>query len=49
MRLEVPRVVIDTPVIETRDRFLSVIAVGDVLWAVGKDGKIIRSENGGKA
>lgn len=48
VRLEVPRVVIEPPVIETRDRFLGVTAVGDVLWAVGKDGKIIRSEDGGK-
>lgn len=49
VRLEVPRVVIQPPVIETRDRFLSVAAVGDVMWAVGKDGKIIRSENAGKS
>lgn len=48
VRLEVPRVVIEPPVIETRDRFLGVAVVGDVLWAVGKDGKIIRSEDGGK-
>lgn len=48
VRLEVPRAVINPPVIETRDRFLGVIAVGDVLWAVGKDGKIIRSEDAGK-
>lgn len=48
VRLEVPRVIIEPPVIETRDRFLAVTAVGDVLWAVGKDGKIIRSEDGGK-
>jgi photosystem II stability/assembly factor-like uncharacterized protein len=49
VRLEVPRVVIDTPVIETRDRFLGVAAVGDVIWAVGKDGKIIRSEDNGSS
>jgi photosystem II stability/assembly factor-like uncharacterized protein len=49
VRLEVPRVVIEPPIIETRDRFLSVVAVGDVMWAVGKDGKIIRSENAGKS
>lgn len=48
VRLEVPRVVIDPPVIETRDRFMSVAVVDDVVWAVGKDGKIIRSEDGGK-
>ena len=48
VRLEVPRVVIEPPVIETRDRFLGIVAVGDVLWAVGKDGKIIRSEDAGK-
>ena len=48
VRLEVPRVVIEPPVIETRDRFLGVVALGDVLWAVGKDGKIIRSDDGGK-
>ena len=47
VRLEVPRVVIEPPVIETRDRFLGVTVVGDVVWAVGKDGKIIRSEDGG--
>jgi photosystem II stability/assembly factor-like uncharacterized protein len=48
VRLEVPRVIIEPPVIETRDRFMSVAVVGDVLWAVGKDGKIIRSEDAGK-
>lgn len=48
VRLEVPRVVIEPPVIETRDRFMSVAAVDDVFWAVGKDGKIIRSEDAGK-
>lgn len=47
VRLEVPRVVIETPVIETRDRFLGVAVVDDVIWAVGKDGKIIRSEDNG--
>lgn len=48
VRLKVPRVVIEPPVIETRDRFMGVAVVGDVLWAVGKDSKIIRSEDGGK-
>ncbi len=48
VRLEVPRVVIEPPVIETRDRFLGVAVIGDVAWAVGKDGKIIRSEDAGK-
>ncbi len=48
VRLEVPRVIIEPPVIETRDRFMSVAVVGDVFWAVGKDGKIIRSEDAGK-
>ena len=48
VRLEVPRVIIEPPVIETRDRFMSVAVVGDVVWAVGKDGKIIRSEDAGK-
>ena len=49
VRLEVPRIVIEPPVIETRDRFLGLAAIGDVMWAVGKDGKIIRSEDAGKS
>ena len=48
VRLDVPRVVIDPPVIETRDRFMGLAVVDDVVWVVGKDGKIIRSEDGGK-
>lgn len=48
VRLEVPRVIITPPVIETRDRFMGVTVVDDVVWAVGKDGKVIRSEDAGK-
>lgn len=48
VRLEVPRVVIEPPAIETRDRFMSVAVIDDVVWAVGKAGKIIRSEDAGK-
>ncbi len=47
VRLEVPRIIIEPPVIETRDRFMGVAVVDDVVWAVGKDGKIIRSEDAG--
>ena len=49
VRLEVPRIVIDTPVIETRDRFMGLAVVDDVIWVVGKDGKIVRSEDAGKS
>ena len=33
--------------IESRDRFYSLLAIDTVLWAVGADGKIVRSEDAG--
>lgn len=33
--------------IESRDRFYSLVAIDTVLWAVGADGKIVRSEDAG--
>jgi photosystem II stability/assembly factor-like uncharacterized protein len=45
---EVPRVEIDPPDIELRDRFYGVVANDTLIWAVGKDGKIVRSEDAGK-
>lgn len=43
---------LDHPAVELRDRFLGVAAPADkpgTLWMVGKEGKILRSEDGGKA
>ena len=43
---------LDHPAIELRDRFLGVVAPPDkpgTLWMVGKEGKILRSADGGKA
>jgi photosystem II stability/assembly factor-like uncharacterized protein len=43
---------LDHPSVELRDRFLGVAAPVDkpgTLWMVGKEGKILRSEDGGKA
>ncbi|PCI52475.1 MAG: glycosyl hydrolase [Gammaproteobacteria bacterium] len=35
--------------IESRDRFYSLVALDSVLWAVGADGKIVRSEDAGES
>ena len=33
--------------IESRDRFYSLVALDSILWAVGAEGKIVRSEDAG--
>ena len=48
VELSVPHREMDEPEIELRDRFLGVASDGTVVWAVGKDGKIVRSEDSGK-
>lgn len=49
VELEVPEIHIDRPVLETRDRYFGVEAVdADVVWVVGKDGKVARTEDAGK-
>lgn len=43
---------LEHPSVELRDRFLGVATLADqpgTLWMVGKEGKILRSEDGGKA
>lgn len=48
VRLEVPQVTIPRPAIESRDRFFGIETVGDqVVWVVGKNGKVLRSEDAG--
>ena len=48
IELGVPHREMDEPEIELRDRFLGVASDGNVVWAVGKDAKIVRSEDAGK-
>ena len=45
---EIPTVEVDQPVIELRDRFFGAAGDEDLLWLVGKNGKIVRSEDGGQ-
>ena len=47
-----PDVAIELPLIEKRDRFYGVAKAPDnekILWAVGKEGKVLKSEDGGKS
>lgn len=48
VELAEPHVEVDEPEIELRDRFFGVAGVGDMVWAVGKDAKIVRSEDAGE-
>lgn len=49
VELEVPDIKLERPAIETRDRFFGVAVLnqGKTIWAVGKDAKVVRSDDGG--
>lgn len=45
---DIPTVQVEQPSIELRDRFFGAAGNGEVLWLVGKNSKIVRSDDGGQ-
>lgn len=46
---EIPAIYVEQPAIELRDRFFGGAGSGEFFWLVGKNGKIVRSDDGGNS